>query len=135
MKAIYNLIQIKRQYKNNGQHLEQTARFNLTGRIEKADNKPFWLEADCLNIQIKSPRATVCKGLDIDEHLRIDKAEKYGFVTKNGQTMYIMSKTEYKAFVTEFQTIDRESSKNGGVTKIRLKDESQAMRQYLQERV
>lgn len=124
--------QIKRHYKNNGQHLEQLARFNLTGEIVKADNLPFWLDADCLNIQIKSARATVCNGTDIDYHLRIDKAEEYAFILKNEKIMYIMSKTEYKAFITEFQTLDRDS--RTGKSKIRLKDESKAMLHYLQER-
>lgn len=132
MKAIYNLIQIERQYKNNGQHLEQVARFNLTGKIEKADNKPFWLDSDCLDIQIKSARATVCNSLNIEEHLKRDKAKRYGYITKDGQTLYIMDKQEYKIFLNEFKTIDHDSKTKQA--KIRLKHESKALLQWLQER-
>ena len=55
-----NLKTINRMYKNNGQHAEQTARFTLTGKIEKADNRPHNLGGDIGNLQVKSARATVC---------------------------------------------------------------------------
>lgn len=124
---LMNLIQIERTYQNNGQHAEQIARFNLTGKIEKADNIPFSESADCLDIQIKSARATVCKGTNIQDFLKNDKAKRYGYVTKDFSKMYIMNKIEWLEFINKFGTITRESGKNGGKEKIRLKMESQEM--------
>lgn len=125
------LKQIDRQYKNNGQHAEQVARFTLTGKIEKADNKPFTMCADCLDIQIKSARATVCKGTDIKAHIAIDKAERYGYVTADFKTMFIMNKTEWFDFCSLFGTITRESKQNGGQIKTRLKTENKTMIEWL----
>lgn len=125
------LKKIDRQYKNNGQHAEQVARFTLTGKIEKADNKPFTLGGDCGDIQIKSARATVCKGTDIKAHIEMDSANKYGYVNADFSEMYIMSKAEWFEFSTKFGTITRESSKNGGSEKIRLKTENKEMKEWL----
>jgi hypothetical protein len=46
-----------------------------------------------------------------------------------------MNRTEYIEFVEVFGTITRESEKNGGAEKIRLKSESLALLAYLAERV
>lgn len=121
------------QYKNHGQNAEQSIRFELTGDICKADNLPHTDGADCLNYQIKSARATVCKGSDLDAYLLMDAATAYIYGTNDGQA-YIMSCTEYKAFCTEFGTLTMESAKNGGATKIRLKSESKAMLDWLEAR-
>lgn len=125
---------IDRTYKNNGQHAEQVARFTLTGEIQKADNKPAELGGDCFDIQIKSARATICKGTDLMKHLKTDGANRYGYVTSDFSKMYLMSRTEYIEFVNEFGTITRDSKKNGGGEKIRLKSESQAMKEWLEKR-
>lgn len=122
---------ITRQYKNNGQHAEQIFRFTLTGRIEKADNKPFTAGGDCGVYQVKSARATICKGLNIAEHIAKDGAEKYAYVTADFSTAYIMTASEYLEFATLFGTVTRESSKNGGAVKVRFKMESKEMRDYL----
>ena len=129
-----NLIQIARTYKNNGQHAEQIARYTLTGEICKADNKPATECGDCLNIQIKSARATICKGNDLMKHLETDAAEQYGYVNKDFSKMYLMSRDEYIEFVNEFGTVTKDSEKNGGGEKIRLKSESRAMIEWFEER-
>lgn len=131
--TIIELVQIERTYKNNGQHAEQVARFTLTGVIEKADNKPAEQGGDCGDIQIKSARATVCKGNDIRKHLENDGANRYGYVTKDFDLMFLMNRTEYTEFVDKFGTLTRESEKNGGAEKIRLKSESRAMREWLEQ--
>lgn len=123
---------LKRTYKNNGQHAEQVVKFNLLGTIEKADNTPFYKSGDINNLQIKSARATVCKGLDLFEHLAKDKATNYGYVVKDFSKMFVMDRKEYVEFVTVFGTVTRESTKNGGATKIRLKSESRAMIEWLE---
>lgn len=131
MKKIY-LKEIFRRYKNNGQHAEQTFRYTLTGEIVNADNKPFTAGGDCGIYQVKSARATVCKGTDLNSHIAQDGAEMYAYVTADFSTAYIMNPDEYKAFVIEFGTVTRDSNKNGGAEKLRLGHETRAMREYLE---
>lgn len=123
-----------RQYKNNGQHMEQWTRFTLTGETTKADNLAHDKGADCLGYQIKSARATVCKGTDIRAYLATDMATKYIYATADG-IAYVMTRVEYIEFVEKFGTVTRESQANGGAEKIRLKSESLALLTYLAERV
>ena len=127
-----NLKPLKRTYKNNGQHAEQVVRYNLLGTIEKADNTPYYKSGDINDLQIKSAKATICKGLDLLEHLAKDKATSYGYVIKDFSKMFVMNRKEYIEFVTIFGTVTRESAKNGGAEKIRLKSESRAMIEWLE---
>lgn len=120
-------------YSNKGQAIEQVARFVLTGKREKADNIAHDKGADCLHYQIKSARATVCRGLDIAEHLARDVALEYIYITQ-GLQGYIMNRAEWLAFCVAFGTVTRESPKNGGGEKIKLKSESRALIQWLEER-
>ena len=117
-----------------GQDIEQSIRYQMTGKICKADNIPFTVSGDCLGYQIKSARATICKGTDIAEHLRHDAAAAYIYGTLAGKG-YIMSRTEYLEFATTFATVTRDSQKNGGAIKTRLKSESRALLRWLEERV
>ena len=133
MTKFYLASDFVRQYKNNGQHMEQWTRFTLTGETAKADNLAHNLATDCLGYQIKSARATVCKGTDIRAYLATDMATEYIYATAEG-IAYVMSLTEYIEFVEVFGTVTRESSRNGGATKIRLKSESVALLAYLAER-
>lgn len=125
------LATIARTYTNNGQHAEQVVRFALTGKIEKADNKPATACGDCGDLQIKSARATICKGTDLDAHLATDAATHYAYVVKDFSIAYIMSKSEYREFASRFGTVTRESDKNGGAEKLRFGKESRAMREWL----
>jgi hypothetical protein len=121
-------------YANHGQDAEQSFRFAVTGQLEKADNLHHSLGGDCLDMQIKSARATVCKGLDLKAYLDLDGAKRFVYVTNDG-TAYIMSRTEYELFCTEFATPTTESVKNGGQPKLRLKSESKALLEWLASRV
>ena len=134
MKKI-NVVNGIRTYKNNGQHAEQMFRLTMTGKYERADNKPFTAGGDCGIYQVKSARATVCKGRDIKSHIAIDGAEMYAYVNADFTTAYIMNPDEYAEFVNEFATITRESAKNGGAEKMRLGHETRAMREYLESRL
>ena len=125
--------EIARTYRNNGQHLEQVARFNLTGEISKADNSKATECGDCLGFQIKSARATICKGTDIAAHIESDAATAYIYVTAD-LVGYTMSKAEYLEFATQFATLTRESKANGGAEKMRFKSESKAMLEWLRSR-
>lgn len=117
----------ERMYANNGQHLEQIYRFNKCGKICKADNLKG---ADYEDIQIKSARATICKGTDIKSHIENDVAKRYVYITKS-LVAYEMDKTEYFEFCEKFATLTRESAKNGGAEKMRLKSESKEMLEWL----
>lgn len=120
-------------YKNHGQNTEQSIRHALTGRIEKADNIKHSVSADCLGYQIKAAKASVCKGTNIEKYLDEDKATGYIYGTRDG-IAYEMNRAEYTEFLIEFGYITRESKKNGGGEKIRLKDESKKMLQWLEVR-
>lgn len=123
-----------RQYKNNGQHSEQWFRYTLTGEYHKADNVAHDKGTDFEQYQIKSARATICKGLDLVAYIQTEKATEFAYVTENG-IAYIMTKTEYIEFCQIFGTVTKESHQNGGKEKIRLKSESVALLTYLAERV
>lgn len=123
-------------YRNGGQKIEQSIRYALTGKIIKADNLPATIGADCNGYQIKSARATICKG----DHLGavrpwvcFERCNGYIYGTQDG-TAYIMTKKEYMDFAITFGTITRDSQKNGGASKIRFGHETQKMREYLKER-
>ena len=120
-------------YRNNGQHLEQVVRYTLTGTLQKADNLPANAGTDCLQYSIKSARATICKGTDVKEHLKTDKAKAFIYATKQG-IAYIMDRAEYLDFVQAFGTVTRESTKNGGAIKTRLGHETSKMLEWLAER-
>lgn len=124
---------IAREYRNNGQHLEQVFRYTLSGEKHKADNIPHDVATDFLHYSIKSARATVCRGLDLLGYLATDRATEFVYVTKI-LTAYIMSKSEYVEFCNEFAKPDRESTSNGGAVKLRLGKESQKMLEWLSSR-
>ena len=104
------------------------------GEICKADNKPFTAGGDCGDIQIKSARATICRGTDIKAHIAMDAANRYGYVTADFSIMYLMNADEWFEFASLFGTITRESRKNGGTVKMRLKAENKAMIEWLMAR-
>ena len=119
-------------YRNHGQNAEQSIRFLFTGEIMRADSLPHDKGSDILNYQIKSARATVCKGTDLEKYLELDASTAYIYATKDG-TAYIMTKDEYIAFVKQFATVTRESTSNGGAIKMRLAHEGQKMLAWLRE--
>ena len=131
---VITLKALTRTYANNGQHAEQVARYTLTGEVCKADNKPFTAGGDCGDIQIKSARATVCHGTDIKAHIAMDGANRYGYVNASFTVMYLMSAAEWFEFATLFGTVTRESGKNGGAIKMRLKAETRGMVEWLKVR-
>lgn len=133
MKKLILATDFTRQYKNNGQHMEQLVRYTLTGKIAKADNLNHDSVTDCKQYQIKSARATVCKGTDIRAYLATDKATEYIYATKNG-IAYIMSRDEYIEFCETFGTVTRDSTSNGGATKTRLRYETPTMLAWLEDR-
>jgi hypothetical protein len=128
------LLPIAPFYKIAGQQAERAYRYTVTGRLEKADNLPHTAGGDCEGVQVKSARATVCKGLDLEAYLNEDGAKAYAYVIKDFSKAYVMTRALYVEFIKAFGTVDRESDKNGGGVKIRLKHESKAMLEWLRAR-
>lgn len=126
------LAHIEGYYKNRGQQAERAFRYTMTGRLEHADNLQG---ADCLGIQVKTSKASICRGLDIRAHVAQDSAEGYAYVLADLSTAYIMSPEEWIVFIDNFGHADRDSNgRNGGGIKIRLKTENKAMRTWLEAR-
>ena len=121
-------------YKNAGQQAEVDARFTLTGEPGKADNKPFYTGGDIGDLQVKSAKASVCRGTDIRAHVAIDGANRYGYVSK-ANYMYVMTPEEWIEMVDLFGYVTYESKKNGGAVKMRLRDESNKMMTWLEAQV
>lgn len=124
----YTLTPIPRTYANNGQHLEQTYRYNKTHILEKADNRKN--APDFENVQIKSARATICKGTNFAREIAKNRATIFAYITQNYEC-YEMTKSEFTHFVQLFGEATRESTKNGGHLKTRLKHETRALLQWL----
>lgn len=132
-------------YRNNGQKLEQSVRYALTGAIVKADNIPATIASDCNGYQIKSARATIASNCGTKEPANTankraqiiagwlvhDVARAYIYATADG-TAYVMDVDEYLTFTANFSTVTRDSSKNGGRYKIRLRYETVTMREWLE---
>lgn len=109
---------------NSGMDAERAYIYAKTGLYVKASNLPHTAGGDFGDIQIKSFHATLCtKTTSIDEYLKQDRAQRYVYVCKDGETCYLMDKKEWRAFISEFSCIDRESSKNDAQRreKLRLK--------------
>jgi len=60
-------------------------------------------------------------------------SDHFVYGTKDGRA-YEMDMTEFKQFVYEFCTVEKESAKNGGASKIRCRAESKKMLQWLEAR-
>ena len=125
------LATLERQYKNNGQEAERIFRYTITGKIEKADNVAHDKGTDCGEYQVKSARATICRGTDIRAYVDTEVATKFAYVSADFTTAYLMNKEEYIEFATKFGTKTVESAKNGGHEKIRLKRENTEMKDWL----
>lgn len=138
----------EREYANNGQHAQQKVCYTLTGKHQKADNKPFTAGGDVGTMQVKSARATICKGSDIKAHVALDGATCYGYVTKGFDTLYVMTPSEYIEFVSRFAYVDHDSTtarkssnghggSNGGGAKLKLRTcaENKEMYKWFEERL
>ena len=134
------LTKYERRYANNGQEAERVVSLNLLGVDRKADNKPFWAGGDVGVLQVKTAKASVCKGLDIQAHIKQDKAEYYAYVLGDLSAMYVMRPDTWVLFVERFAYVTRDSvgrrgergGSNGGGAKLKLKCESKALLAWLE---
>ena len=108
---------------NNGQIVEWRVGYELTGVPSKANNKPGRDGGDVEGWQVKSPKASLVDG---------DKCDGYIFGFPTEDFFYTMSKPEFESFITEFSYIDRDSKT--GKAKIRIKNDTKKMREWLEAR-
>lgn len=147
-KQVMKTLPWGRDYANNGLHAQQVVAYTLLGERMKADNKPFTAGGDVGTMQVKSARATICKGSDIKAHVALDGATCYGYVTKSFDTLYVMTPSEYIEFVDRFAYIDHDSAtarkssnghggSNGGGAKLKLRTcaENKEMYKWFEERL
>ena len=101
------------------------------------------IEAGALNVSVKSSGATLMSGNLCEGREDFDGIwELYESRTHSNRFLYVtvdmvgyeMSLSEFKAFIYAFGRTERESSKNGGAMKIRLRKESSKMLRWLEER-
>lgn len=120
-------------YKNDGQQAEVNLSYTLTGKPKRADNRKGG--ADVLSYQVKTFRATLCQGEDVNAILEEYKdAERFAFVDNEEATWYDMNKEEFLTFARLFARAERNSAKNGGAMKLRLNGQRTAQRAWLQAR-
>ena len=118
--------------------VERTAHDSL------AYDKGSDLDAGGKHISIKSSAFTLmsgnlCKGRDTFDGIWNLYAERvhsdtFAYVTLDF-TVYEMNLDEFKRFVYAFGYVERESAKNGGAMKIRLRKESGKMLRWLADKV
>lgn len=98
------------------------------------------VEAGDRHISVKSSGATLMSGSLCEGETTFDgiwslyarktASNLWAYVTKDF-TAYYMDKGEFEAFIRKFGRVERESEKNGGAMKIRLRKESAKMLAYL----
>ena len=130
---------------NRGERAENSVSLAFTGKEHKKDSVRFDKGSDIeeLKMSVKSNHATLVSGgilkatekqAMINEYLDRDASDKFAYVCDDGMT-YIMNKDEFEKFINEFVTLDRDSKKNGGQIKLRLKAESSKMRAWLESAI
>lgn len=131
---------IERTYKNNGLHCEQMLAYTLTNEMRRHDICPFDKGSDIpeYHMSVKSSGATLASGHlmkattymeQIDEYFERTASTSFAYVAKNN-VAYVMDAEEFKAFLLAFSIFTRDSAKNGGQYKVRLRSESAKMMAY-----
>lgn len=105
---------------NRGEIVEWKIGYELTGAPSPRNNKPATEGGDVGCWQIKSPKASLAT---------IDNCEGYIFGFADSEYYYEMSRAEFEEFLTQFSYVDKDSKTHK--TKIRIKNDSAKMRQWL----
>ena len=108
---------------NRGETVEWRAGYELTGTPSPRNNRPAAGGGDVGEWQVKSPKASVAE---------VDNCSGYIFGFADTDYYYTMSKTEFQEFLQQFSYTDYDSKSKK--IKIRVKNDSQKMRQWLEER-
>lgn len=127
--------------KKSGDTAQQTVNFYHTGKTERHDDRPWYMGCDIDEIggSVKSNGFSLADGRTnmgdtFDEKWNDFRsrvvATTFIYVTADN-VGYYMNIDEFEMFVRTWCYLSRESSKNGGRSKIRCKHESQKMRNWL----
>lgn len=108
---------------NRGNIVEWRVGYELTGTPSKANNRKGCEGGDVDGWQVKSPKASL-----IDN----DNCKGYIFGFADADYFYTMSKEEFEIFVNEFSYLDVDS--RTGKAKVRIKNDSKKMRDWLRDR-
>ena len=135
-KIPYDVIKL---YKGQGgAQGEIIAVYTTEGYIRKPDpNTPHFIAGDYTSkeygqVQVKSYRAPVCKGWDIDSYIAIDKADFFCYVTKKQDWLVFFNRSEWIEFVKLFGKKEYDTD---GEPRIRLVAESAMMLMYLDHKI
>ena len=128
-----------------GINKEQCLDYYYNGRHGKHDNAKWYVTSDIpeQSISVKSEKFSLCAGGQlagetiaemIDDYFTRVASLVFAYITKNYE-VYEMNAQEFREFLEQFSYISRESTSNGGKTKIKAKSESKAMIKWLEARV
>lgn len=132
-------------YKNAGQRAQQDLDYALTGHMRHADCVPFDMDSDIpeLAMSVKSSRFTLVSAKRVhadtfdgiwNEYATRVHSERFAYVSKS-MVVYEMNLDEFRQFVYEFCTLQKQSEKCGGQMTIRCKDETKKMVCWLENMV
>lgn len=130
---------------NNGINKERCLEYYLTGKPGKHDNLKWYEGSDIpeYNLSVKSAKFSLCSGGHLrgeslgemlDDFFARVASTRFAYVTVTYE-VYEMDKREFREFLEMFGTLSRESTSNGGKTKIKGKHESKAMLEWFALRV
>lgn len=108
---------------NKGEKVEWMVGYDLTGTPSERNNKPGCQGGDVEGWQVKSPKASMVEN---------DNCKGYIFGFADAEYYYSMNKEEFETFLTEFSYLDKDSKT--GKAKIRIKNDTKKMREWLQAR-
>lgn len=129
------LATIERTYANSGMHAEQTLTYTLTHELRPHDHVPFNEGSDIpeYHMSVKSSKASLMSGnlcesqtkeAIIAEFIAKSASICFAYVVADFSVAYVMNGNEFAEFCTEFGSLTRESTKNGGKAKVQLRAES-----------
>ena len=108
---------------NKGEAVEWRIGYEKTGAPSLRNNRPATTGGDVGEWQVKSPKASIAAE---------DNCGGYIFGFADADYYYEMSKEEFEEFLQEFSYTDYDSRTKK--TKIRIKNDSQKMRKWLEGR-
>lgn len=136
---------IERTYKNFGKHAEQALAYTLTGEIRKADCVPYNVDSDIpeYHMSVKSRgfslmSGNLCRAQDfegiVNQYMGEVASKCVAYVAQN-MVAYVMDMEEFREFLYLSCGLCRESTRNGGRIKVKMRSESKKVLAWLNERV
>lgn len=134
-----------RNYKTFGQHAEQLLTYALTGEIRKADKVRFDMGSDIpeFHMSVKSSKFSLMAGSACEsqtfegiceEFFAKVVSRQFAYITQD-MVVYIMNIEQFRQFVYMFCGLERESQKNGGRYKVKMRAESRKTIAWLEKNI